>query len=735
MASNLETDIEMQSLISNNDDSLHKFYEEKCLFSIPKDEVTLIQHAVEFMVRFLLLTIYENTSFSELIVSGKSIMRTLESFKTPPNIPYAFDDNNLLKVGSFYENTKNCYPDEFDFIYVFAECRENEFVIMKELLSTMADIFHDCLKKAVVKPFLAETCIEFVGYVRKHGPAAKLEFRYESVNARGNKKSIFVDISPALKVFTQNNFSSKMFDIDLHPDWKKRVQATGSFLLLKFFSAGHPKRKTNIKISIAESEHQYISEEMSEKHKQVYRLLKYLLSNGAEEEKLRKLIRGRHNLRVIKFMLLRSEVVYDFSSYVIKTSMFHHCLCCNNSSETISDCVLSVVNFILNLFKSEQSKRVKSQSFRQGITFFPVSVKTMTGEMIEIADDYNSSLTIMEYLKEIRDDISKIQLTEQITLAEKMVPVVQKHMMKKKINCRNLSLFHVIIYAILVIGCVSSVIYTVLNTDSKVAEHGVQMHLCWNGTDYMNYTSSVFSNTSNLNMFDMSTVDQGKTPSVISTGNMHCIEYNNILSQENQANMTMANVSRIYYCGDTRSCNTEDNNTEDNIYQLKVFSRGIEQQLVCSALDIESMMENDYLLSDIINNENGRHLACLQTDSACLNIQKRRFGVGLFVNEKAVGCNKHQPCMPTLSKEIMHLCCYMSQHVNESNKATETEICCCDTHACTDPEKGNRENSNNIIAGIVGCSLICIAMTSYYTMIFGVLFVYITTVNGYHRCH
>ncbi|XP_053373047.1 uncharacterized protein LOC123532968 isoform X2 [Mercenaria mercenaria] len=722
MSSNCETAVcingENDALLSeevtnNKDDTLDKLYVNQCLFSIPKEQVRCIQYAVEIMINFLLTIIYENTLFSELVGSNKIVKRTLSFFKTKPSIHYAFSDRNLLKVGSFYEGTKNHYPDEFDFICVIADCSVNEYELMKAITAEMSDIFHLCLRDAVLNLFPMGTCIEFVRYVRLHGPASRLEFNYEHNNASSRKRSIFVDISPAVKVYTQNELPTEI-NVQ-YSDWKSIILATGSFLLLKVFSAGHPKHETKTKISITESEQYYVLMKMSEKHKKVYRLLKYILDNESIGEELRELIRSEENqISVVCCRVFYPRVVYEFPSYVIKTFMFHHCHHCNQRPDTIQSCFVSVLNSILKLIKTEQKYKVLC--FWRKDRSFSVSVKTMTGEMIEIADSYDSSLKIKKYLKEIRKEIGNdsqadiIRNTEPTPLARKMVNVFQTHREKRK--RRKACIRTTACVAVLCSFFILVIAFGYISFLSS--SNDVEMRWCWNGTGYsegINYTSNGDFNLPNLSRLNLSSIQssvQRESVTGIPMSYLYCLEYEDTEVQEDLGTVSWANVSRIYYCGDKKTCN------KDKLLYSKINNNSFAQEHICHTHDYESGFGSKmFNSSDRHSSQNEKQLTCWRTKT-CLDMVERHYRFAGLLYEYKKRCTEHQSCLPAFFRNAKQLSCYESKHFQESATTTDTEICCCDRSHCTDPELD--ETSKLLghilgimyVVGVIIISLLCI---------------------------
>lgn len=107
--------------------------------------------------------------------------------------------SGIIKVGSFYEGTKNNFPDEFDFIFLLC-CVEGTSDIIKDLklyagkLSnynqftyTLFDKIEDIIEenKAIIQSSFSNICknrkskLHFNGYVEKKGASSTTVFQLQ----------------------------------------------------------------------------------------------------------------------------------------------------------------------------------------------------------------------------------------------------------------------------------------------------------------------------------------------------------------------------------------------------------------------------------------------------------------------------------------------------------------------------------------------------------------------------
>lgn len=86
---------------------LNDVFQKECVFRISEDEVGFIQAGIECLVEQIVELVQED------------LRRDMENKKLSPSHVPLLDKAFILKAGSFYEGTKNRFPDEFDFLFVF----------------------------------------------------------------------------------------------------------------------------------------------------------------------------------------------------------------------------------------------------------------------------------------------------------------------------------------------------------------------------------------------------------------------------------------------------------------------------------------------------------------------------------------------------------------------------------------------------------------------------------------
>ncbi|XP_053401642.1 uncharacterized protein LOC128557694 [Mercenaria mercenaria] len=297
---------------------LNNIFENECRFSVEENELEFIQTGIE---KYLLKHIDD---FYHVYANGECKLRGCDIKHCTPE---------LLKVGSFYEGTRNKFPDEFDFIVVIGTVDELP-------IKTVTD--HSkcpCREKRSFRYESdqdASTVIEFVK-MSSHGPAAKIILCYKE----GSKEQLIsVDIATAIRfVYTRDIHNVRNItkeDDVFHSEFHKEILKTGSFLLLDSqFCLSYPGGDCigPFGTSITETEVYFMQNIVSAKHRRVYRLLKYLI-NGNFSDKLLKLSKSKCHLSI--------------ASYNIKTALIYHHYQCQDGSMAVSDCVLDILNYFCN---------------------------------------------------------------------------------------------------------------------------------------------------------------------------------------------------------------------------------------------------------------------------------------------------------------------------------------------------------------------------------------------------
>jgi hypothetical protein len=119
---------------------LKDVFESECKFKIDSQETAFIQTGVESIVLKLVQRVLEDDPIWRLI---EHIIKLFHS----DGGKISKREGDILKVGSFYEGTKNNFPDEFDIICLFYYCEETK-CMNGELKEHSQTKMHACDKLA-----------------------------------------------------------------------------------------------------------------------------------------------------------------------------------------------------------------------------------------------------------------------------------------------------------------------------------------------------------------------------------------------------------------------------------------------------------------------------------------------------------------------------------------------------------------------------------------------------------
>lgn len=318
------------------DKYLEKIYLRECVFSISQEEVNFIKNGIEDQV------------FQYLEQTYKGIPTPCMDKKCE------VDDEKsaveLLKVGSFYEGTKNGFPDEFDFIAVLGN---TDKMPDHEAMPCMRyDSFCSRCKPYTSEDFRgAEISFHFTAGTRKNGNAEKLEFYYKKDSH--DRIIINADVVVALRCKSLENL--QLEKTAFHPMFYQEVMNTGQALFIytgasssteETLPSGEKVTKHNgpWDVSFTETEVRFVREILSDQHRKVYRIIKYLI-NGPFGEDLFKHFDETMAFRY--YTLLPAK--FCISSYAIKIAMFYHNYDCSND-DSIGKCAIQVLEHLLSTF-------------------------------------------------------------------------------------------------------------------------------------------------------------------------------------------------------------------------------------------------------------------------------------------------------------------------------------------------------------------------------------------------
>lgn len=316
---------------------LENIFEDKCLYKIKKDEVRFIQEGIEKLVKDvfdLWLSMDNNAKALDHLL--ESLLTSCEDIQFNVYIPTELDSRfqkyahlkadklELVKVGSFYEGTKNTFPDEFDIVCLILCIKSGSYAshissITKFLYSSTYVHQNRYLE------FTSEDGkkISFSEDVEYNGPALTLKFVYK--NEQGEERTINVDLVRAVcihdafahETLTRNGALERCKELKT---FNEKLQLTDKCL----YTSHGP--------SLVHLEKNFLKKSFSRKHIKVYRILKYLINGLGDGEKLKK-----------KLYSYTGSSIY--SSYHIKLLMINHHDVCKYSHMTdeVGPCVLQIL--------------------------------------------------------------------------------------------------------------------------------------------------------------------------------------------------------------------------------------------------------------------------------------------------------------------------------------------------------------------------------------------------------
>ena len=303
---------------------LEDVYENECELKALVEEVLFIQLYIEKFVQRIVEVASEEIArrYVERL-QGKG-----ETTDASQRQHASVDISHLevIKVGSFYEKTKNAFPDEFDFIFYLCESQLADLNDLKYASHLIVDTARH-LKETLQ---YSEGCYALGGTRRlyfdqdlgKHGPAAFLRFIYK--NSCSKPRFIHVDIVPAVKTSKLSSDISwyyKFVEENMIPkSFREQVLSCGYFL------------KVNGRLSFTEAEVHFMKNILLRKHLKLYRILKYLLNGHFEK------------LEIFLDAGKRYFSIKGYCSYHIKTMViYHHDERTNQQSDDIGLCALQVL--------------------------------------------------------------------------------------------------------------------------------------------------------------------------------------------------------------------------------------------------------------------------------------------------------------------------------------------------------------------------------------------------------
>ncbi|XP_045179864.2 uncharacterized protein LOC123539366 [Mercenaria mercenaria] len=330
---------------------LNDVYEKECVFKIEQEEVEFIQTGIETLVQDLVDQILAYDSFDQLIsdeidkdinmnllkekiYNKKNIVEVYFPIQSDCSLQRHVAENasyiktvksTIIKVGSFYDGTKNNFPDEFDFIFLLLGLRKFQvspsfpFYLLKNHFRKTTDIYGMFLHyTSLSENHQVTRKLDFEKFIGRHGPAFKVQFIYS--NGFGEQRPIHVDLVPAFKIInsnTQQMFVEKVRNNVEPKTIREGILSVGSCLLV-------------YDLTFTEIEQHFMKNILSQKHVKVTRILKHLLNGNGDGEKLNE--------------YLSKKVEVHYTSYRIKILMiYHHEVCTNTDTGDVGPYVLQVL--------------------------------------------------------------------------------------------------------------------------------------------------------------------------------------------------------------------------------------------------------------------------------------------------------------------------------------------------------------------------------------------------------
>lgn len=342
---------------------LQNVFKQKLEFPSEHPEVIFIRKAIEHIVGRVAkeLDKYKQALFETVdkSASGKPVCNISDLEQET--------GKNLFKLGSFYERTKNTFPDEFDYVYVPYRLTTDQ-----QIQSPFFELKDDAFKKRVsylsnAGSLMYKDCeigdVFFENYEGQSDIAAQFQFafirniRYYKEGKR-LKRTIRVNLIPGILV-QDPNLQDNIAELCPIPGFRREILETSSsrYLLLP-----------NSFTAFCESEVHFMNHVLSEKHVKVYRLLKYVINGNRSGEELEAACKSS-----------KHHIMCSIPSYAVKTAMIRHHYLCADDSKNVGACVLDV----LHMF--EQCYSYPVSRFGEEDTSLYVEIATPTNRPLTLA--------------------------------------------------------------------------------------------------------------------------------------------------------------------------------------------------------------------------------------------------------------------------------------------------------------------------------------------------------------
>lgn len=264
----VETERSLNEYTNNLELVLDELYQRDIEYEIEQEEVNFIRDGVEEIVEAIARLTIENADdkISRLTkIQIRGYARCSEVYTYEQDLR-----DRILKVGSFYEETKLKYPDEFDYLFVLNKL---ETAINPKYECCTEDTgygIHIAISELVCKNYSSDFTfskghrqIKLEGIRNSfRGPAVKLNLLYfPDISEEAHSPiEIKVDFTPCFQII-DTNIASTVGELCSLPGFHKEVVDTGGFIVL----LGESMR--GICMSFILAELRFMREVLSEKHK------------------------------------------------------------------------------------------------------------------------------------------------------------------------------------------------------------------------------------------------------------------------------------------------------------------------------------------------------------------------------------------------------------------------------------------------------------------------------------
>lgn len=376
----IQDDTEDHKLVTSNTDleeHLNIIFQQKLEFPFENPEVVFVQTAIENIVTKIVTTFVEKKDLLFEKVGDPDVQERLQ--------PTSGDI--ICKAGSFYERTKNTYPNEFDFLYA-PYCIEltdqSRYSFLKIRTSVLGRILDDLNSKGCLE-YRDSTfgTIKYQHYVGQHGPASNVRFCFYRNPRRLRKfqkteKEIDVDLVPGIRVIDPNlsNNISKVCPI---PGFRDHVLTTGEYFWVPYSLTALNKTEVH-----------FMRHVLSKKHVKAYRLLKYVINGDGDADDLaEECVLSIHHIKCL------------IPSYAIKTAMINHHFQCQDHSDNVGGCIIEILEWFKQSF-ADPKKKMKDNFAHHHVDIVAPANKIMnlaTGQPDLIRNAEKNLGKVIEYLK------------------------------------------------------------------------------------------------------------------------------------------------------------------------------------------------------------------------------------------------------------------------------------------------------------------------------------------------